>query len=250
MLNKPNDAGVQRLIDYIGSRNLEAGQRLPAIKNLATELQLPPHAVRDALLQAQTMGLIRVQPRSGSYVQVQNFAPLVDVFSRSLPQILSRCDPSLFDLLEARRLIELEVATMAGRRRRLADLVPLREALQGMYACPDDYNAYMAHNEAFHLGIAKIAGNEVLRAMLQCLLVLLRPVVNECQPHNWKENGCQKRDRDAREHEEIFQALLADDAAAVRRAMATHLQDTEVSLKLALGQGNNEVVSTASPAPL
>jgi GntR family transcriptional repressor for pyruvate dehydrogenase complex len=137
---------------------------------------------------------------------------------------------------------------MAGRRRRLADLVPLREALQGMYACPDDYNAYMVHNEAFHLGIAKIAGNEVLRATLQCLLVLLRPVVNECQPHTWKEKGCQKRERDAREHEAIFQALLAGDAETARTAMAAHLQDTEASLKLALGQGSNGTASTVQSA--
>src|SRR5262249_13489130 len=114
-----NDQAIGRLIEYISSRKLEEGHRLPSIKELAEELQVAPHAVRDALLQAQTMGLVRVQPRSGSYVQAVNFAPLVEVFSRSLPRALTEEDRNLFDLLEARRLIEVELAGMAAARRRL-----------------------------------------------------------------------------------------------------------------------------------
>jgi GntR family transcriptional repressor for pyruvate dehydrogenase complex len=186
------------------------------------------------------MGLVRVQPRSGCYVQSVNFAPLVEVFAQALPRALSQQDRNLFDLLEARRLIEVELAGMAAARRRLADLVPLRQALQAMYESPEDYGIYMTHNEAFHQGIALIAGNEVLRSVLQCLLVLLRPILGERKPNTWQDEGSEKRGRDAREHEAIFQALLAGDPAAARAAMAVHLQDTTDSLLSAPGTAANE----------
>jgi DNA-binding FadR family transcriptional regulator len=221
---------MDRLVNYINRRGLAAGHRLPPIKELAGELHLRPHALRDVLLKAQTMGLVRVQPRSGCYIQSVNFEPLVEVFSQSLPRTLTQQDRNLFDLLEARRLIEVEVVALAAARRRLADLVPLRQALQAMYEAPEDYGQYMTHNEAFHLGIAKIVGNEVLLAVLQCLLVLLRPVLGARKPETWQEERSQKRGQDAREHEAVFQALLASDPAAARLAMANHLQDTTESL--------------------
>jgi GntR family transcriptional regulator, transcriptional repressor for pyruvate dehydrogenase complex len=219
-----------RLIEYISRRELGEGARLPSIKELADEWHLAPHAVRDALLQAQTMGLVRVRPRSGTYVQSVDFGPLVEVFSRSLPRALTQEDRNLFDLLEARRLIEMHLAEQAALRRRLGDLVPLRAALARMYEDPADYAAYMTHNEAFHLGIAQIAGNEVLRTILSCLLTLLRPTLGGRQPATWQDPRSEKRRRDAAEHEAIFQALLAGDAAAAKAAMLVHLQDTTESL--------------------
>ena len=193
------------------------------------------------------MGLVRVRPRSGCYVQSVDFGPLVEVFAQSLPRTLSQDDGNLFDLLEARRLIEGELAAMAAARRRLADLVPLREALQGMYESPEDYEKYMTCNEAFHLGIAKIGGNEVLLSVLRCLLVLLRPILGARQPSTWKESGSEKRQRDAREHEAIFQALLAGEPAAARAAMAAHLQDTTESLLARPPQEHTRAEGTPQP---
>jgi DNA-binding GntR family transcriptional regulator len=86
------------------------------------------------------------------------------------------------------------------------------------------------HNEAFHLGVATIAGNEVLLAMLRCLLTLLRPVLGGRKPATWKNKESEKRRRDAAEHEAIFQALLAEDAGACKAAMLAHLRDTTESL--------------------
>jgi GntR family transcriptional regulator, transcriptional repressor for pyruvate dehydrogenase complex len=230
---------LDRLVDYINHRRLSEGHRLPPIKELARELHLRPHAVRDVLLKAQTMGLVRVQPRSGCYVQSVSFESLVEVFSQSLPRTLNQQDRNLFDLLEARRLIEVELVGMAARRRRLADLTALRQTLRVTYEAPEDYEAYVTHNEEFHLGIAKIGGNEVLREVLRCLLVLLRPILGDRKPSTWKDEGSRKRERDAREHEAIFQALLTGDPVAARAAMAAHLQDTTESLLATPGRAGD-----------
>jgi DNA-binding GntR family transcriptional regulator len=95
--------------------------------------------------------------------------------------------------------------------------------------------SFRTPNEAFHLGIAKIGGNEVLLAVVRCLLVLLRPISGSRKPTTWQDEGSRKRRRDTREHQAILQALLAADTAAARVAMAVRLQDTTESLLSAPG---------------
>lgn len=203
---------------------------MPSIKDLSAELGLPPHAVRDALLKAQTIGLVRVRPRSGAYVQSINFSPLVEAFSKTLPQTLVSCDSNLLDLLEARRWLEAELVGMAAARRRLADLIPIRNSLQAMYSDTADYHAYVRHNEEFHLGLAQIAGNQVLLIILRHLLELLQAVLVERQPVTWGDEYSKKREVDMQEHEAIYTAVLAGDAAAAKAAMLVHLRDTTESL--------------------
>ncbi|OWK44999.1 FadR/GntR family transcriptional regulator [Fimbriiglobus ruber] len=221
---------VARLIEYISSRKLAVGERLPPIKELAKEFGVQPHAVRDSVLQAQTMGLLHVRPRSGVYVRSVNFTSLVGAFSRMLPVELVERDASLLDVLEARRLIESELAGVAAARRRLTDLVPVRDALQQMYTDVADYERYVQCNEDFHLRIAGIAGNQVLLIVLRQLTSLMRGVLLEHRPANWQDVRSAKREIDVREHEAIYNALLAGDAPAARAAMQTHLRDTTESL--------------------
>ncbi|HEY1186395.1 MAG TPA: FCD domain-containing protein [Gemmata sp.] len=217
------------LLAYIAEKKYSSGDRLPSIKALANELAIPPHAIRDALLEAQTLGLVRVQPRSGAYVQSVSFSPLVAAFAKALPRTLTG-DDNLLDLLEARRLIEADLVGIAAARRRLADLVPIRAALQEMYAEGTDYATYVRLNTEFHLGFARIAGNQVLLIILQHLLQLLRTVLVERQPANWQTEASAKRETDAREHEAIYAAVLAGDPVAARAALLVHLRDTTESL--------------------
>lgn len=222
---------VERLIGYISHKGYRVGERLPSIKELANEFDLGPHAVRDALLQAQMIGLVKVQPRSGAYVQSLNFSSHVDTVVRGLPQTLpAGDDASLLDVLEARRLIESELASIAAGRRRMADLVPIRDAIQEMYRNIEKYDEYVKQNEVFHLKVAELAGNKLLVATLKQLMGLLRAVLVERQPQNWNDVDSQKRAVDMAEHEAIFAALVAGDAAAAKSAMLVHLRDTTDSL--------------------
>lgn len=232
-----SDATVGRIIDYIAANGLTAGERLPSIKALASTFGVGPHAVRDGLLHAQTIGLVRVHPRSGAYVQAVDYSRLVGAFGRTLPRALSEADANLLDLLDARRLIEAELVAVAAGRRRMADLVPLRDAVHQMYADVTDYDAYVVQNERFHTEIARIAGNQTLVVVLGQLLGLLRAVLVERQPKTWTDEASAKRRVDNQEHEAILAALVAGDPAAAKAAMLVHLRDTTESLVPPAGRG-------------
>ncbi|NIP94732.1 MAG: FadR family transcriptional regulator, partial [Akkermansiaceae bacterium] len=99
---------VRTLIRHIQSHGLVVGDRLPPIRDLAGQFGVTGSAVRDAQIQLQTMGMIRIVPRSGAFVQSVNFASLVNAMTDTLDNALMQADPSLFHLLDVRQLIEVE----------------------------------------------------------------------------------------------------------------------------------------------
>jgi GntR family transcriptional repressor for pyruvate dehydrogenase complex len=210
---------VRELIQHIRSDGLGVGDRLPSIRHLAARLGVGTGAVRDAMMQAQTMGLVTIRPRSGAFVQSLNYAPLVDALSNTLEASLLQVDHNLFHLLEARQLVEVELARLAAQRRRLEDLLPVREALDAMVAAAqaDDCQDFVAADVRFHTEIARIGGNSVMVTILAAMLGLLRPYLVRLP---WTP---QRRLRTDQSHAEIYQALVAGNPEQAGAGMRAHL---------------------------
>jgi len=214
-----NDSVVRRLLDLIHEQGLKVGDQLPNIRQLAATLQIKPTAVRDALLQAQTLGLVRILPRSGAYIQSLTYAPMVEALANTIEPALIQTDHNLFHLLDARRLLEIELVGRAAERRVLEELLPVREALEAMARIPDTElrNDYIEADVRFHTEIARLAGNSVLLTILQALLGLLKPHLAQIP---WSR---ERRQRTDASHAEIYSALVAADAPKARAAMTEHL---------------------------
>lgn len=203
------------IIELVRGRRLKIGDQLPAIRELAERLEAKPTAVRDALLRAQAMGLVRVRPRAGAFLCQLPGAPADALAATALAEDA----PNLFHLLDARRLIEIELAGRAAERRRLEDLLPVRRALEAMLRLPADVarSEYVGHDVRFHVEIGRLAGNAVLFAMLRTLMEELRPHLAEVP---WAP---ERRGRTDRSHAAIYAALAAGDGDKARTEMGKHL---------------------------
>jgi GntR family transcriptional regulator, transcriptional repressor for pyruvate dehydrogenase complex len=216
---------VQAILNLIQEQDLKPGDRLPAIRELAASLEVPPTLVRDGLLRAQTMGLVRIVPRGGAFVQSLNYAPLVDALVQTLQPALMQEDHNLLHLIEARNLIEVELVGKAAERRRLEDLLPVRNALEAMVRT-DHLVDYVAHDVRFHYEIGRLAGNTVLSTFHQALLGLLRTFLTQ---QIW---NTERQDLTTRAHTAVYEALVAGDADRARTAMLTHLSASTVVLEV------------------
>jgi GntR family transcriptional repressor for pyruvate dehydrogenase complex len=234
---------VRDLIRQIHAEGLSIGDRLPSIRHLSARLGVGVNAVRDAMMHAQTLGLVKIRPRSGAFVQSLNYAPLVEALAGTLEASLLQVDHNLFHLLEARQLIEVELIALAAIRRRLEDLLPVREALDRMSAAAvaDDCQEFVEADVQFHLQIARIAGNTVLSTTLQAMLGVLRPYLTQLP---WTP---ERRSQTDRSHGEIYQALLAGDREQSRLRMRDHLGLAYESL-LARVQNVTRAPQAVSPA--
>ncbi len=209
---------VHDLMEFVRDRGFHRGDRMPSIRELAVTLGHGPNVVRDGVLQAQSFGLVRIEPRLGIFVQNPEAVRLSDDLSRSLHGALARKDQNVFHLLEARIFVEVELVGKVARAKRHEDLLPLREALERVLACRGERLELIEADEAFHLGIAKIAGNPVMTTFLRTLLGLLRPtkaIVLLSDKNRRRVDG---------EHVEIFRSILEGDAERAQKVMRKHLE--------------------------
>ncbi|MDP1798623.1 MAG: FCD domain-containing protein [Planctomycetaceae bacterium] len=204
----------------IQQRGLADGDQLPPIRELAEQLAVKHSVIRDALLRAETKGLVTIRPRMGAFLRSpqlsETAAPTTD---DPIAAALSTTGHNLFHLLDARRLIEIELAGRAAERRQLEDLLPVRNALEGMLRWTPDVGpaTYVDLDIRFHVEIARLAGNTTLLSLQQGLMELLRPHLVDVPRDATRQATTDQS------HRRIYAALVRGDAEGARSAMRKHL---------------------------
>lgn len=132
----------------MGSR--ESGERLN-IDKLAQEYSTSVTPVRDALQMLNHEGLVEIKPRSGYFVR-----------RITLKQ--------LRDLLDVRRILELNAVKRAARRVS-PELIREMRAVHAGYTgdTDEDYDRYTDENRQFHYLLGKASGNHELAEMIGSL---------------------------------------------------------------------------------
>lgn len=220
----------QRIARIIRERQLQPGDRVPSIRELAEQLGEKPNAVRDGLLYGQSQGIVRVLPRAGAFVSdpaadgaCPEARPAADVVPATEAPM---ADYNVFHLLDARRTVEVELAVRAARNRRLEDLEPIRRTLEQMAAIPElERRAnYVELDIRFHTQIARLGGNDVLANFVSGVLRQLR---EQLEGLSWNSERRRKTDDS---HVAIYRALVAGGEMAIRSQMEQHLQSAYDSM--------------------
>lgn len=224
---------IEQLVAFIRNERYESGDRLPSIRRLSQVLKAGRNVVRDGLVEAQSLGLVKIEPRQGVFVQGQDLSGPATRIGRVLERTLQNEEQNLFHLIDARLTVETQVAAEAARTRRPEDLLPLRQALEAVIAAGDDRVAYIEADQQFHLTISRIAGNRVLSTFLEIVWGLIGPA---------KSNvllSSPSRQLSDREHREIFECIVHGDGEGARTKMDAHIR-----------RGRELLVEYACTAPL
>jgi GntR family transcriptional repressor for pyruvate dehydrogenase complex len=107
----------------------------------------------------------------------------------------------------------------AAERRRLEDLLPIRQALHALLQIPttETRSEYVDWDIRFHLEIAKLAGNSMLMTMQETLMEMLRPHLNEVPRDQARRTTADHS------HVAIYEALVSGNAEKARKEMRDHL---------------------------
>jgi DNA-binding GntR family transcriptional regulator len=188
---------------YDAIRALIVGGTLPpggrlGQAELAEQLGISRGSVREALRRLAGDGLVEFEVNRGFFVG--------DV---GLEVVLER--------LEARLLLEPQIARVAAGRRTDADLAALREAIAEERAASTSAAAHDA-SRAFHLALAAATGNDQLWRLIDGLWIAdvgRRLLARRYAAPTWQAD-------DAHEHEEILAAVEARDADRAEALMRRH----------------------------
>jgi DNA-binding FadR family transcriptional regulator len=187
------------------------GARLPAERELATLLGVSRTSVREAVISLEIAGLVEVRVGSGIFVTA---GPAAEG---------DRGDkgPGPFELLDARKLVEGEIAALAATHAGPRDLAALKETIARMTAHVDDFAIREATDRDFHLGIAKATGNSSLELVVLGLWNQRAELWGRIQKHFHTDALARQTIRD---HAAILAAIATHDGVAARAAMHRHLR--------------------------
>ena len=228
---------ADQLKTLIDNKEFPPGSRLPAERELASQLQVSRASVREALIALEVIGLVDVKVGNGVIVREQ---PAIEqqptqepVMAQAGRNQWADVDDELnieldftaelppFSLLQTRRLIEPETAALAARYASDEELAGIRQAYE--QNCRDNRQGSATHpgDRLFHIRIAQASGNPAYAFIIAHLLghrygTMFRGLQLHYTPQDMPH-------RSEVEHLAILTALEARDTRAAKKAMKEHL---------------------------
>ena len=205
----------RKLVDHIIRGVWKPGSRIPPERQLGQLLGVGRASLREALKALEIMGLIETRLGDGTYVCQQS-----EFLSRPLLwAITSRSETAVQELVEARKLIETELAGLAAERATADDLKQIGGHLDRMERSLQKQSEFLQADIEFHLAIGRSAHNSILMNALNLIRNLLQQWIGSTlQVPGVSEKALEH-------HQAIFLAIAKKNGAAARAAMTAHLDE-------------------------
>lgn len=212
------------LRNMITQKQYAVGDRLPPEREIAAMLNVTRTLVREALIMLELEG--RVEVRRGAGIYLINNSP-------SQPSSAQNAcnDAGPFEILQARQLLESNIAEFAALQATREDIIKMRQALE----LEEQELASGAVNESengdrhFHLALAEATHNSMLVELFKqswqwrednvMWRQLHRHLVNSSYRKQWLDD-----------HKKILASLIKKDARAAKLAMWQHLENVKQRL--------------------
>lgn len=226
---------VNQITRRIAGGEMGPGTSLPTEPVLSEQFGVSRTVVREAVRVLVSMGLISVRQGSGMRVREPDAWDYLDPLMLFEQVRSGRGEGLLGELLETRRVLEVEVAGMAAARRTREELEGLRAALEGMARMLGDPAEFTALDVEFHDRILGAAHNRPLREALRPVNEVIkegREITNRFATDPGKSQ---------RGHERIYEAIKWASVEDAREAMLRHVEQFERDIHAALVAAGAEV---------
>jgi GntR family transcriptional repressor for pyruvate dehydrogenase complex len=205
---------TEQIVSQILSGALRPGDKLPPEPDLCSKLGVGRTSLREGLRPLIVLGLIRVRAGEGTTVS-ENTA---EFFAKPLSWGLLIGAQSVWQLIEARQMIELGTVVLAAQRCTDEEVAKLEQLVERMEAKADDPRGRLEFDLAFHMQTAAMSHNAVLGRLMLSMISLLRP---------WIEKVATLAPQRSHEtlplHRRVFEAIQRRDPTAAQAAMSEHI---------------------------
>ncbi|MFV2065318.1 MAG: FadR/GntR family transcriptional regulator [Chloroflexota bacterium] len=212
------EAAIQQMSEMIRSGTLLPGSKLPPEADLAEQLGTSRNTVREAVRALVTARVLDVRRGDGTYVT--SLRPELLLEGIAFAADMMQPDSSI-ELVEVRRILEPAATRLAARQIDAVALASLGQVLEQMRAA-DGPEELVRFDTEFHNLVASASGNATLASMLAGVsgrtvrARVWRSIVEDAVIVNT-----------IAQHEDIYRALVAHDAALAEAASLIHVATTE-----------------------
>jgi GntR family transcriptional repressor for pyruvate dehydrogenase complex len=190
------------------------GERIPAERELCQKLGVGRASLREALKALEIMGMIETRLGDGTYVCKRS-----EFFSRPLLwAIASSSEADARELIEARTLIEVELAGLAADHANAEDLAEIAKYVGLMESTKKKPEEFVQADVNFHLAIGRAACNSILMNALHLIRNLLQQwILSAVAVKGVPDKACAQ-------HKRVLLAIRKGDSSAARKEMRNHLR--------------------------
>jgi GntR family transcriptional repressor for pyruvate dehydrogenase complex len=215
---KLSETVAQQLMEAFAA--LPPGAKVPSERELTRDLGVGRSTVREALNGLAVLGVLEIRHGQGAFITEQgptiakgDVAAQPSALTAALERGVTR------EFIEARLLVEVRVAGLAAERRTEDDLRQIEAALsvQEKRLGDADVEAVVGVASSFNLLIAEAAHNEVLAAMIEGFVGLMK----ERGPRLYALPGF--GEWDLKEHRGIYEAVRDQDSERAAELMREHI---------------------------
>ncbi len=214
---KLSDQVFNRLHQMIRDGAVRAGELMPSERELMERFGVGRPAVREALQQMHTLGLITIA--QGGRAQVNQISTNMVIQNMdSLARLLLSSSPEdLEHLKQARRMFELGMIRIATEQASADDIADLRRLVGLQREKLSDANAFIRVDMEFHQRITAISENPIFVGLCEAMLGWLFAYHNDLLHWSGKEKTT------LREHDAIVDAIESREPDRAVAAMRSHL---------------------------
>lgn len=212
---------VEKLTEDIRGGHLTAGSKLPTEASFMETFGVSRTVVREAISRLQAAGLVETRHGIGTFVLVQENGPSFRISPCQLGTLRD-----VIALLEFRISVETEAAALAAMRRSDDNLRDMRAALSAFAAAMEEGRDAASADLQFHQEIARATQNHHFLDLMKSLGLGVIPRTRLEAPAMMQPERMAYLRRVHQEHENIYNAIAAQDFEAARAAMRTHLSNS------------------------
>ncbi len=213
------DAVAKDLELRILEGSLKPGDRLPAERNLAVELNVSRPTLREAIQKLVSKGLLSTRHGGGTVVTDR----LEATFSDPWQQMLQGHPLLQSDMLEFRHMLEGEAALLAAERATDVDIERIGAAFAALEAAydSDDMQACIDTDVAFHQAVAEASHNTMIGHLSASLMRVVHGHVSDnlihlhASPKDWAHIRAQ--------HRAIWEAVRSHESQVSKRVAREHI---------------------------
>jgi GntR family transcriptional regulator, transcriptional repressor for pyruvate dehydrogenase complex len=216
----------EQMLELIASADA-AEVALPSERRLCEQFGVGRNVLREALSALEGRGVTRVQGK----VRIGNSA-------RARAQLLARAPATAeralaLDPIEARRIMEPEIAALAAERAGKDEIEEITGWLMQMEQAHARGERVVEFDSAFHVAIARASENHTLVQVVAALTEALR----DSRELSFQPEPAGRAAIEG--HRAILDALRAKDPRAARRAMRKHLDRVEQLIRASLANSEH-----------
>jgi GntR family transcriptional repressor for pyruvate dehydrogenase complex len=224
---------TEAIYEMIRNGQLNPGQKLDSVQQLAENFQVGRSAIREALTSLRAMGLVEMRQGEGTFIK--EFETDQITFPLSSAILMNKTD--ITNLLEVRKIIELGTTAAAAKRRTQLHLQAMETALAEMEASNGDEEVGEKADLQFHLAIAEASQNTLLLSLMNHVSGLMGETMKETRKL-WLFSRQTTIEKLTYEHFAIFKAIQKQDEEQARYFMKIHLEAVEAVIQKYYEQTN------------